>query len=383
LLARSLVATIVFAFVCGFSSAQLPDGTIPQSLGVNIHFLEPQPGEMEMLADAGFKWVRADFSWPAIEKKKGEYDFTEPDKLFAALDRVKMRALVVLAYSNPLYDNDLSPHSDEGVAAFARFAVASAQHFKGRGVMWEIYNEPNNVFWRPTPAPSAYINLALATAKAIKSAEPEELVVGPALAGTDGQWMEAIYKSGLLDYLDAVTVHPYGDFPPEGRKIHYDGTKALLARHMPKGRHIPVYSGEWGFAAAQVGVDLQAKYLARMFLINLSNGINLSIWYDWRDDGPNPSSVDDSFGLIANAYHKGETPPLKPKPAYLAAKKLMSELDGYRFEKRLKTPRDDDYVLQFKKGDDRKLAFWTGGSAHEIQIGDRKLQLTDEPQYAR
>lgn len=336
---------------------------------------------MEMLAAAGFKWVRADFVWSSMEKRKGEYDFTEAEKLFAALDRFKIRAMVVLAYSNPLYDNDLSPQSDEGVTAFAKWAAACAHHFKGRGAMWEIYNEPNNVFWRPAPDPAAYIKLALATAKAIKSAEPNELVVGPALSGTDGAWMEQIYKSGLLDDLDAITFHPYGDFPPEGRKIHYDGVKALLARYTPKGKHIPVYSGEWGFSSANVPADVQAKYLARMFLINLANGINLSIWYDWRDDGPDPKNTENNFGLVANEYHKGENPPLKPKPAYEAAKKLMTELDGYRFETRVKTARDDDYVLQFRKGDERKLAVWTAGSPHSIQIRGMDADLTDMPQY--
>jgi polysaccharide biosynthesis protein PslG len=325
--------------------------------------------------------VRADFGWSDIEKKKGQYDFSQGDKLFAALDRFKIRAMVVLAYSNPLYDNDLSPHSDEGVAAFAKFAAEAARHFKGRGVMWEIYNEPNNTFWRPEADPAAYIKLALATVKAIKSAEPNELVVGPALSGTDGVWMQAIYKSGLLDHLDAITVHPYGDFPPEGRKIHYDGSKALLARFMPKGKNIPIYSGEWGYSSANVPADVQAKYLARMFLFNLSEGINLSIWYDWRDDGPDPKNTENNFGLLSNAYHKNENPPLKPKPAYLAAKKLMSELDGYKFEKRVKTQREDDYVLQFKKGDELKLAAWTAGSAHRIEVKGMSIDLTDNPQY--
>ncbi len=363
------------------AAAQLPDGRVSDSFGVNIHFLEPEPGEMEMLAAAGFKWVRADFVWSSMEKKKGEYDFSQADKLFATLDRFKIRAMVVLAYSNPLYDNDLSPHSDQGVTAFAKWAAACAHHFKGRGAMWEIYNEPNNVFWRPQPDPAAYIKLALATAKAIKSAEPNEPVVGPALSGTDGAWMEQIYKSGLLNVLDAITVHPYGDFPPEGRKIHYDGTIALLARYMPKGKHIPVYSGEWGYSSANVPADVQAKYLARMFLTNLANGINLSIWYDWRDDGPDPKNTENNFGLVANEYRKAENPPLKPKPAYEAAKKLMTELDGYRFEKRLKTARDDDYVLQFKKGDERKLAVWTAGASHKAQVATREIQLADEPKY--
>jgi hypothetical protein len=380
---RLLYVGLTVGILCAGANAQLPGGAVRDLLGVNIHFLDPQPGEMEMLAAAGFKWVRADLDWSAVERKKGEYDFSQGDKLFAALDRVGIRALVVLAYSNPLYDSNLSPHSDEGVRAFANFAAAAARHFKCHGAMWEIYNEPNNVFWRPASDPAAYIKLALATAKAIKAAEPGELVVGPALSGTDGAWLEPIYKSGLLRYLDAITVHPYGDFPPEDRKIHYDGVKGLLDRYLPWGKHIPVYSGEWGYSSANVSAELQARYAARMFLFNIAEGINLSIWYDWRDDGPDPANTENNFGLVSNAYHKGETPPLKPKPAYLAVQKLMAELDGYQFERRVKTLRNDDYVLQFQKGTERKLAAWTAGSAHEVNVENRKLKLTGEPQYVK
>jgi len=42
------------------------------SFGVNIHFVEPAPGEM---AATGVRWVRTDFSWAATERVKGEYDF--------------------------------------------------------------------------------------------------------------------------------------------------------------------------------------------------------------------------------------------------------------------------------------------------------------------
>ena len=50
----------------------LPPPVVPECLGVNIHFTDPKPGEMEMLAAAGFKWVRMDFTWAGTERKTGE-----------------------------------------------------------------------------------------------------------------------------------------------------------------------------------------------------------------------------------------------------------------------------------------------------------------------
>ena len=63
-----------------------PALVVPDALGVNIHFTDPKPGEMEMLAGAGFRWVRMDFNWGGTERKAGEYDFGAYDRLMAALD---------------------------------------------------------------------------------------------------------------------------------------------------------------------------------------------------------------------------------------------------------------------------------------------------------
>src|SRR2546423_15637025 len=76
--------------------AQLPPNTIPDCIGVNIHFTDPRPGETKMLADAGFRWVRMDFHWAATETKSGQYDFSAYDRLLKALDEHHIRALLIL-----------------------------------------------------------------------------------------------------------------------------------------------------------------------------------------------------------------------------------------------------------------------------------------------
>jgi hypothetical protein len=92
-------------------------------------------------------------------------------------------------------------------------------------------------------------------------------------------------------------------------------------------------------------------------LFNLLNGVPLSIWYDWKDDGTDPHEVEHHFGTID---HDG-----KPKPAYLAAKTLAHELDGYRLQRRLETGADD-YVLLFVNSNKHKVAAWTTAGAHAV-----------------
>lgn len=84
----------------------LPALAIPGGVGVNIHFTDAQPGEIEMLAAAGFRWVRMDFAWAATERERGQYDFAAYDRLMQALDAHGIRALFILDYGNALYDRE-------------------------------------------------------------------------------------------------------------------------------------------------------------------------------------------------------------------------------------------------------------------------------------
>ena len=105
--------------------------------------------------------------------------------------------------------------------------------------------------------------------------------------------------------------------------------------------------------------ETQAVMLTREFLTNVANGIQISIWYDWRDDGNDPNEPEDHFGLVRNAYRPGQTPAYDPKPAYSAAKTLVNVLNGYRFQERLKVGSADDYVLVFVKDSERRFVTWT------------------------
>jgi polysaccharide biosynthesis protein PslG len=370
--------------------ARLPGPAIPDGLGVNIHFTDPRPGELEMLAAGGFRFVRMDFTWSSIERKPAEYDFSAYDRLLAALDQHQIRAVLILDYGNPLYDNSEAPRTDAGRAAFVRWAVAGISHFRGRGAIWEMWNEPNIGFWKPNPDAAAYAKLAVAVGKGIREtpAIARELYVGPAMSTIDLKFLEICLKQGCLNYWDAVSVHPYRqDAPMIGRKAAHDSDKLefnhagdpetaladyakirdLIAKHAHAKKSVPILSGEWGYAVgaqARGGwraydAERQGKMLARQWLVNLSAGVPLSIWYDWHDDGTNPAEPEHHFGTVENEYHADRTPVYQPKPAYIAAQTLTKTLSGYQLERIMKHGQDNDYELQFHNGSRRAWAAWT------------------------
>src|SRR4051794_22155318 len=89
----------------------------------------------------------------------------------------------------------------------------------------------------------------------------------------------------------------------------------------------------------------QADYLARQWLINLSQDVRLSIWYDWHDDGPDPRENEHHFGTVHHDYRAGQSPVYEPKASYVAAEKLIDELRGFIFTKRIPLGSDGDYCL--------------------------------------
>jgi polysaccharide biosynthesis protein PslG len=354
----TLAAAIASITACLYGHAQSGTGAFPQpgtteSLGMNIHFTDPRPGELKQMAAAGVRWVRMDYFWEGIEKSPGAYDFSAYDHLLGELQKYKIRPIYILDYGNRLYGPG-SPRTPEAIAAFSKFAAASVSHFKGKGIVWEMWNEPNGGFWNPTANVQEYIALALATGKAIRAAAPREAYIGPATSGMDFNFIEACFKAGLLKYWDAVSFHPYRNTAPETAAADYVTIRTLIKRYAPAGKQVPILSGEWGYSELYPGLsrDLQAKYLAREYLTNLSNGLVVSIWYDWHDDGTDPKEPEHHFGSVFPDY--------SPKPAYVAAATLAKCLNALRFNKRLSLERDTDYCLLFTgMGGSKEIAAWT------------------------
>jgi hypothetical protein len=367
----------------GVSAADFPDLLLPQGVGVNIHFTRGHERDLDMIAAAGFKFIRMDFGWGGTEQKKGEYNWTAYDELTANLEKRGLRALYILDYSNPLHEETVvsknpitgkeqkdvaSPQHPESVAAFARWAGAAAKHFAGRRIIWEIWNEPNISFWKPKPDVQQYMTLALATAKAIREADPNATIIGPATSEVPVKFLEELFAAGALAHLDAVSVHPYRSYKkgPETAAEDYAKLRALIGKHAPTPakRAMPIISGEWGYSTFTnkgVSLETQAAFLVRQQLVNLYAGVPISIWYDWKNDGPGLAEREHNFGTV--------THDLRPKPAYTAVQTFTDELSGYRIEKRLATASTNDWALLLSKGTERKLAAWTTAESHTARIG--------------
>ncbi len=382
------------------TASEIPELVFPAGVGVNIHFVKGHERDLDLIAQAGFKFVRMDFGWGGIERKKGEYNWSEYDELLGNLDQRGIRAIFILDYSNPLYEQAIesrnpvfggthkttaSPQHPESVAAFAQWSAAAAKHFQARHVVWEIWNEPNIHFWAPEPNVGQYTALALATCKTIRQSAPEATIIAPATSGFPWPFLEEFFKSGVLECLDGVSVHPYRDYKhgPETALADYQRLRELVDKYAPapkKGK-LPLISGEWGYASHTKGVSLetQAAFAVRQQLSNVLYGVPISIWYDWKNDGKDSAEREHNFGTVM--------PDLTPKPAYKAIQAFTKELSGFCVERRVPTASETDFVLVCKdSAGKRKLVAWTAGETHAVRVkvlenSDLELQLAPMPIY--
>lgn len=341
-----------------------PPAVVPQGLGVQIHKRqgpEEDLADLDMIAAAGFGFIRDDMRWNIVEKVKGQYDFASYDRWMDELARRGIRPLFVLMFSNRLYEeDDRAIRTPGGRAAFAAFAAAAARRYAGRGIVWEVWNEPNGEsFWRPQPNLDEYYQLVVETSRAVRQADPTAPIVAPA-TGLDWPWLEGLFARGLLEHIDGVSIHAARAFElPETAAADYTKLRALMARYSSK--PLPIVSSEWGYSSVthqrEVVEDAQARFLARQFLVNLWQGLPLHIWFEWRDDG---RTVTPRYTLVR--------PDRRPKPSYVAAQTLLSTLRGFRFVERVPLGRDEDFLLRFERCPQQVLAVWTTGAQRDLHL---------------
>jgi hypothetical protein len=361
----------------------LPSAIVPDCLGVNYNYVGVggDGPDVVNIQQSGCKWVRTDIPWDVVEKTKGQYDFTNFDGYYNACNARGMRILWNLNYSNSaLYTTN--PGSNTWRQAFTNYAAAVASHFKGGSSIYELWNEPNSGFWPGGENVNQYMALANTALPAMRLADPNCTIVAPATTGIDLTFLRGCFDRGLLNYANAISVHPYrsGDNPaPESVLADYAAVRTLTNQYKPG---VPIVSSEWGWSTAPgftntngISAQTQGDYLARMLLINASESIPLSFWYTFKDRTTDPTDVDGNFGMM--------TLDLEQKPAFAEMRRLADSLAGMTFTERL--PSDpNDWLLVFTSASGRQaLAAWTTGDTHTVDGGVRwgTLSLTSTPFY--
>lgn len=345
--------------------------TLSNSIAVNIN-RQVTEKDIQNISNAGFKRVRLDIFWERVETIKGEYDFKSPgyDHIHSLLKKYNLQPYYILNYSNELYEDKRSIVTSKGREGFGNFVRAAVERYNTDGAIWEIWNEPDSeTFWNPQPSYEDYIKLVSFITPIIKKIDSDIIVVGPALSRTsekEREWLEEAFKKGLLNNIDAVSVHPYRNRSPESVVNDYNEIYKMIDKYKEEDRNIPLFAGEWGYSMAHLpGEKLsemkQAEYFTRTILVNAWRNVGMSVWYNWKNDGENPNEREQNFGVVWSGG--------SPKLTYLAAQILTDTIGDYKFIKREASDSPNDYILEFqnKKGE-RAIVYWTTKEQHKVSI---------------
>lgn len=374
-------AFICFGFCTNESFATVP---IPKGVGVCVHSASTQ--ELDMIKAAGFTIARTDLKWNQVESVKGQYSWAATDQLVNDYTSRGIRPYLILDYNNFNYgaSNELSGISTSAqITGYTNFAKAAAERYKGKGIIWEIWNEPNlDVFWNPAPNSTAYMNLLKSAVPAMKAADPSAIVVAPGVAYMANifAFLDECGQQGLYGLVDAVSVHPYQNANPENGGLDnlYDQIRNQIKKYNPGNPNLPIIGGEFGFSTSWSNIQnetTEAQYLVRQLAYHDAKNVPVSMIYDFRNDGTDPANVEHNFGLVKNDYSL--------KAAYNDVKTFNQTLAGMTYSGRIASA-GSDYLYEYTNTSGAKTTIaWTTGAAHSVTIYGQSVNLTGTPVYIK
>ena len=244
-----------------------PGASIPHAdvnpFGINT-FLEQEvelakrERQVELIADAGFYWIRQEFPWEDIEiHGKGDWvdrrndpagidAWAKYDHIVDLADRYGLQIIARLgnppAWSRAAGDEAGSFAPPDDLADYGDFVAAVVSRYAGRIHYFQIWNEPN-IYpeWGEAPVnPEAFTHLLCHAYGRAKEANPDALVLSGALAPThdlegsnlnDLVFLQRMYDAGAGDCFDILSVQGYGLWSgPTDRRQH--PTIINYARHV-------------------------------------------------------------------------------------------------------------------------------------------------------
>ena len=299
---RIVRALVLLASACcsqAASNAAEPAAMFPDAgvWGVVVH----TPYRAEALKDVGVQWVRLSVRWRNVEKgARGSYDWADTEELLGCYLEHGFHVMAILTMETlcPLYETD-KDDKDVVIGAAARWAGAAAEHFKGKGILWELGNEPEvfpmGGYWDD---PVTYTAMARKAAAAIKAADPEAKVAALSVAWMDRGFISQSIETGLLDdgTVDVLTYHGYhrrNMMPESGLPEDVAWLRGQADGHAPAGKHVVVADSERGYAIVPFlepkawhswrnltyCESEQAAYCARHYLETIWLGVEIAVWY--------------------------------------------------------------------------------------------------------
>ncbi|MGV0853405.1 cellulase family glycosylhydrolase [Mycolicibacterium phlei] len=212
---------------------------------------EAMEAHLDTMLDLGIDTVRIVIPWRGNEPLGPPGSFPGLEEQFWArsdfiVNQAAARGMAVLGvlahapewgsyYPEPWVTGGLE--EPPNIAAFAAYAARVAQRYGDKVSAYEIWNEPNGLTgWAPEINPALYTEVLKAAYTAIKSVDPDILVVAGVLGAVvtspltldPRTFVAQMYANGAKGFFDALSFHPYHYSLPfsEGKNSIWEPWKA-------------------------------------------------------------------------------------------------------------------------------------------------------------
>jgi hypothetical protein len=349
--------------------------------------VEPQKVEraLQMIADAGFHWVRQEFPWEDIEiHGRGDFEDRRNDPPRSAWDKYdrivdlagKYGLQLIVRLDHPPAWTRVDGNArgafapPDNLQDYANFVSAVVSRYRGRVRYYQIWNEPNIYpeWGEQAVDPEGYVRLLRAAYQAAKAADPDCVVLAAGLAQTlesggrnmnDLVYLQRMYDAGVRGCFDIMGVMAYGLWTgPQDRRTSADRTnfsrpqlvRDIMVRNGDADK--PIWATEVGwnsvpadFAGAaiygRVTEEKQAQYAVEAYRRAQVEwpwmGV-LNYWFFKR-------ATDTETGQVFYYFRMVE-PDFSPLPVYGAMSALTHETPvvgvGYH--------QEDDWALRYSGG---------------------------------
>jgi hypothetical protein len=247
-------------------------------------------GDFNMLKTMGCQWLRLDFLWSDIEPSPGVFNFANYDNAVNQSLASGIKILGILGYgvnwlngSGGLY----VPPAD--IPYFVDYVNTTVLRYKDKVAAWESWNEPNLSWSGPIGDFFQFLNASINT---IYKIDPKILYVVGDLASSQPDYLDAMFRAGIMVHATGISFHPYFLMPRNflmllredldiGSKYHFSGQYWVTEVGTPTGGDFLNHD------------TLQDQANQVIYTYTMATALNISavIWYQYMDDS-NP------YGLL-------------------------------------------------------------------------------------
>lgn len=367
-----------------------------QRAGTNIHlegsdsYKNDYEATIELAKKAGYSSLRDSVRWADNEKTAGVY--TLRSTTAKEIEMMKAYGMDLLPVHNstnePVYGEASKPlKTPEMLQKYQDYCTWLTNQLQGACVAVESHNEWN--LHIPTGTGEEYTMMMKTLYEGTKKANPSVKVVGIDTGGLDLGLMRRYFEAGALEYMDAVSYHPYDwarSFEDGNQLRGAKAVRELMEEYGHGDKEIWCTETGWHEGLNNTITDEdKAYYLARALLQNAALKVFDRIYfYEFVNSGIEPSYGESSYGTVNSVY---SDVPYGAQKAYIAAANTNWLLGDAEFDRAIDGEPNLDagtYVYRFQRGNtdgrgSQMIALWTKQDAVEygLDLGVDKATMFD------